>query len=67
MNVIQFPVKHGPITEREHAVRGVQRAACETFGRPIDSARAERMAALVMQRKRRKMMSDADTVGNGND
>lgn len=59
-NVIQSPVKHGPITEREHAVRGVQRAACEVFGRSVDSARAERMADLIIQIKRRLEQREQD-------
>ena len=51
--VIQFPVQHGPITELEHAKRGVQQAAMNVFGRPVNPERAQRMAELIIQRKRK--------------
>ena len=53
MNVIQFPLKHGPLTERESAIQAMQQASENVLGRRMDAERADRMAELLMHRKRR--------------
>ena len=51
MNLIQFPLKHGPITEHEFALSAVQQAAEKVLGRRIDPERAACMAELIVRRK----------------
>ncbi|MBS0218032.1 MAG: hypothetical protein JSR63_07580 [Proteobacteria bacterium] len=59
-DVIQFPLKHGPLTERESATQAVQQAAENVFGRRMDAERANRMAELLMQLKRRLEQREQD-------